>query len=461
MHEHNNIPSELSYLIDSSTDDINSYPDVNFFSSYFNYLQYPVNTEASLTAHRWSAISIVSAMLGSQFYLPFGFRTVIPNQYIQLIGEPAAKKTTAITQATQLLKKAGYDEFAPETTSQQQFLIDLHDKTWGKEDHSDPNTNEFSLTGSLFGSDSPKETAALLEVAEMYIASDEFVDFIGINNLAFITLLGKLWDYVGVYDKRLRNKTAVYINSPTISILAGNTPENFNSAFPPSIQGQGFFSRMVLVNIEPTNRKRTIPAPPSIEDTDMMITWLQRIKTTCLGSVKLTPEAYRVIDRSYHTWKSIEDTRFAKYSGRRQQHLLKLTLTCTAARLGTVVHSCDVLLANTLLTYAEQSMPKAMGQFGRGRNSAVIHKILTAIQTAFDNDKYLTMVDLLKLVHQDVDKLSIVHDLINELITTDKIQVVKNESNNQHNFLPVNKTKIFVDGPLIKPSWLWPEERIL
>lgn len=435
-------------------EDISIYPADNYFTKYFNYIGYPHNTEASLTVHRWCAISVLGAMLGRQFVFPFGDGELLPNSFIQVIGVPATRKSTAIKQAKKLLKRYGYSSFAPEKISLEKFLMELHELTWGTDTGEDDMNPEQSFTNSIFGSDNPKEAAELLDIAEMYIASDEFVDFIGRNNVDFISLLGTLWDYSGVYDRKLKHSKAVYINNPTINIIAGNTHEGFNQAFPPEIQGQGFFSRLLLIHAEPSGRKITIPQAPSQEAIEDIISIMNKIKTTCIGAAKITDEAFSIIDQLYNNWKPIEDTRFEHYSGRRSTHLLKLSLVCAAARLSREIHSCDVLMANTLLTFAEYQMPKAMGHFGKGKNSAVIHKILAHISAA---DEPVTLAEIMKLVHTDVDKLSVVNDLVSELMATHRIQTVKTAKSN--GFLPVKTAKAMGDTALLKPSWLMAEEK--
>lgn len=432
---------------------IEEYPKDNFFTKYFNYIGYPTETEASLTIHRWCAISTLAAVLGRQFNLQHGVFDIFPNNYIQIIGVPATRKSTAIKQSKKLLSKFGYNSFAPEKISLEKFLIELHELTWGPE-KSDDLSMEESFESSIFGSDNPKEAAELLDIAEMYIASDEFVDFIGRNNLDFISLLGTLWDYSGVYDRKLKHSKAVYINNPTINIIAGNTPTGFNHAFPPdSIDGQGFFSRLLLIHAEPTGRKVTFPERPSQEIMDDVLSYMRQIKSKCIGTAKLTEEALEVADTLYKTWKPMEDGRFQQYAGRRFTHLLKLSLVCSAARVSSMIHSCDIVMANTLLTYAEYQMPKAMGHFGKGKNSAVIHKILAALNASNGG---MTMQEILVLVHNDVDRLSVVNDLLAELQHTNKIQTAKTLKGPA--FLPVNTAKIVGDSSYIKPSWLYAEE---
>ena len=424
-----------------------SAPD-NFFSSYFEYTSMDFG-EAPVNAHRWAAIGMVGALLGKQLYLPFGHSAITPNQYIQLIGVPATKKSTAIKISNALLKLWGYDNFAPQKLSMSQFLLELHEKTWGSDSEEEEQTTD--LEENLFGSVNMKERAKDMPVAELYVASDEFVDFIGRNNLDFISLLGTFWDYKGVYDYKLKNSKPVIINEPTINIIAGNTPTGFNAAFPAEIQGQGFFSRMLLINTKPSGRKVAWPKAAPEESVSKMLDYLTKIKTLCIGEVTLHPEAYTLIEQIYYTWQPIPDHRFEHYTGRRHTHLLKLAIICAAMRVATHIIPEDVLLANTILTFAEYEMPDAMGEFGKGRNSAVAHKILEILNKS---EKPLTISDIIKHVHSDVDNLSAITDIVRGLQMADKIQIVDGA------FLPKKLIRTFRDTDLIKPSWLLPEERL-
>ena len=433
-----------------SEQSLTEYPKDNFFTEYFNYLGYPHNTEASAVIHRWCSVSLVSALLGRNFMLYHGHFDIFPNQYIQIIGVPATRKSTAIKIAKKLLEKSGYTNFASEKTRQEKFLMDLHDITWGPEDQLDETSGEIELEKSIFGTNNPKEAATSMPIAEMYIACDEFIDFIGRNNLDFISLLGTLWDYSGVYSNRLKHSKPVYINNPTINIIAGNTYEGFHSAFPPEIQGQGFCSRLLFIHAEPTGRKVTIPDRPSDDAVNSMINSINRMKLTCVGVAALSPEVTELLDTIYKTWKPIDDPRFAHYTGRRLTHLLKLSLVCAAARYSKHITVADVLMANTLLTYAEFSMPKAMGQFGKGKNSAVTHKIMELIN---GSDHPVTMAEIIRHVHSDVDNLANINDLITGLKVADKIQIIEGGK-----FLPKKLVIPFSDSHLVKPTWLLPEE---
>lgn len=351
-----------------------------------------------------------------------------------LIGSPGTKKSTAIKVGARLLRDAGYTTFAAKKTRQEKFLLDL------SEQHGSEDSAEDILDSNLFGT-----SVADMEPAECFVAADEFNTFIGQGNTDFISILGDLWDYDGVYDYRLKNSKSVSIKDPTISILGGNTPTGFSQAFPTEVIGQGFFSRLLLIYGEPSGIRHTFPPPPDLELQTELIAMLHTIRNAMIGEVTLAPEAKDVVDIIYKTWKDLPDVRFEHYSNRRLPHLLKLCLVVAAARASTIIEKEDVIYANTLLSYTEQLMPKALGEFGKARNSDVTHKVMLAVDAAL---LPLTLQDLWKVVHTDLENRNQLVEILYNLIVAEKIQHA------QGGYLPIKQvigggTKGTVDWGLL------------
>ena len=382
---------------------------------YFKkYMEFVGETEAPTIYHRWASISLLGAMLERDVYFKLGHFDIYPNMYIMLIGVAAARKSSAIKIAKKALEATGFDSFAPEEVSREQFLVDLHDLS-----HTD--LDESILEENIFGNSSDKDYLQSLPDAVTYIAADEFNDFIGLGNLQFISLLGTLWDYKGVYSRKLKNSKRVEVNNPTVSILGGNTPTGFSSAFPAETLGQGFFSRLLLIYGEPTGIKHTFLADPCSEAKDTLVNYLGDIKEACSGRLSMTQPAAILLDKIYKTWEDIPDVRFVNYSGRRFTHLLKLCMLVTCSRCSSEVSAEDVRFANTLLIVTEHKMPKALGEFGKGRHSAVTNKILDLINGA---KAAVSVKKIIGAVHSDVDNLSQVLDLLKGLEIAQKIQLV-------------------------------------
>lgn len=420
------------------------------------YFQYVAETEAPVVFHRWSFIASIGAALGRNFWLPFGTTRIFPNCYIMLIGNPGTRKSSAIKTSKKVLARSGFEKFAAEKTTKEKFLLDLEG---APENDDGPHTGRRSDV-SRYKAVSPQDVLASLDLGsdqavhdgtprEVYIVADEFNEFAGSGNLDFYSLLGSLWDWDdehSPYRQRLKNSKSVAIYQPTISLLGGNTHTGFQSAFPVEALGQGFMSRLLLIHGEPSGRKITFPRQPPAEIGDSLERTIRSLVEKVRGAATMSPEAERALDAIYRTWTEIEDYRFKHYSTRRFTHLLKLTLICAAVRLVTRIDMEDVLLANTMLTYAESQMPKALGEFGKSRNSEAAQAIMSKL---YDTTKPLTANDLWHVVSRDLDKRDQLADILHGLQQAGKIQFVEKKG-----FLPqqkpINTKALYVDFNLLK-----------
>jgi hypothetical protein len=359
--------------------------------------------------------------------------------YVMLIGDPGTRKSTAIKLAKKILTQAGYTTISADRSSKEKFIMDL-----AGDDTDSGDTVDTLLDKNLWGDTSGDADA------EMYIACDEFNDFIGLGNLEFISLLGTMWDFTGDYKLRTKNSKSITVHNPTVSILGGNTPVSFANAFPPDTLGQGFFSRLLLIYGESTGKKIPFPEIPSVAATGHITSELQRIKLTSRGQAKLSPKAKSLLAKIYDTYKPIDDSRFISYSNRRFIHLLKLCLVISACDFSNTIEEKHVVEANTLLTHTEHLMPKALGQFGKARNSDVTHKIMTVLA---DADAPMQVKDIWKHVHNDIEKLNDLVEMLRNLLAADKI------FNVQGGYLAKARKIMEVNSDMIDYSYLTEEER--
>lgn len=408
----------------------------NFIDQYLSYVGY---TETPTFYNRWCCISMIGAYLGRQYHFRFGHFDIYPNQYVMLIGTSGARKSTAIKLSKKILKAAGYDKISADKSSKEKFMLDLAGID------SDNKSVDSILDENIWGGNSN-------DVSEMYIACDEFNDFIGNGNLEFISLLGNLWDYEGQFSNRIKNGKSVVINNPTVNILGGNTPVNFARAFPPEVLGQGFFSRLLLIYGEPSGRKITFPLAPEPTLTDAIVSNLQLIKSTVNGRAFASPLVCKLIDKIYNTWGGMDDYRFESYATRRLTHLIKLCLIISASNYRSEVQERDVVVANTILTHTEHLMSRALGEFGKSRNSDVTHKIMQIL----NNSLYpLALKDLWALVCNDMGGSNELAEILRNLIAAGKIQGAG------QGFLPIRKVIEEVNNDMLDYSCLTDEERKL
>lgn len=417
----------------------------NLFDTYFKYVD---RTEPPMVFHRWSLLSCLGASLGRQYRLPFGDFNIHPNMYVMLIGDPGARKSTAIKLSKKVLSSAGYDKFSAERTSKEKFLLDLE----GVEDDEGGTKDTNAVMRNLFGDD---HTSG--DPREVFICADEFNEFVGSGNLEFLSLLGSLWDWDDPrqpFKQRLKTSRSVNIFQPTISILAGNTHAGFTEAFPPQSIGQGFLSRLILVFGESSGKKITFPERPSDEIKQALTSTLEAIRAEVTGEATMTSQAKQMLETIYRTFEGLEDARFKHYSTRRFTHLLKLCLLSSAANLRTEIRAEDVLFANTLLTFTEHRMPNAMGEFGKARNADVAARIISVLSEAKTPQD---VPALWKQVQSDLDKPEDLNKLLAGLVQGGKIQYVARTRNSTvQGYLIVRKQlsskNVYVDYSLLKES---------
>lgn len=389
----------------------------DFFSLY---LRYTGETESPTFFHRWTAIACLAAWVGRDIHFPFGHFKIHANMYTMLVGLAGTKKSTAIKIGADLLESAGYDKFAADKTRQEKFLIDMAEE-------SSLETEEDILDKNIFGD----LDASSLPPAECFVAADEINNFIGVGNLDFMSLLGDLWDRDKPFKYKLKNSDSVVIPYPTINILGGNTFTGLNRLFPPEAIEQGFFSRLLFIHAEPTGVKYTIPGVPCQKLKARLIEELQGIKMRAQGIVTIAPEAYTLLDGIYKKWEGISDARFDAYENRRLQHLIKICMLAAVVRRSMKIELQDIIYGNTILTYTETFMPKALGEFGRSRHSDTAHKVMMALEATL---LPMSLQSLWKIVHADLDRREQLAEILVNLIEAEKIQSIRGTG-----YLPIKK----------------------
>lgn len=403
---------------------------MDFFEEYFNFVG---ESEAPTIYHRWCSLSILSTLLARDVYIKFGHQTIFPNQYLLLLGAPAARKNTAIGIATRLLREVGYKRFAKDQTSKERFFVDLVHKV-------ETDT----------GIDEGLETLVLDAPSETMIAKGEFLDFIGQNNMPFLTSLTNLWDCPEEYEHPKLHGRSVVIPRPTINILGGATVKGLGLAIPQEAIGTGILSRLLLIYGEPSGKQITFPREVEIEEASKLKELLLEMKLKLKGKMEVSEEAKEILDRMYKTFPGIDDGRFSDYTGRRFIHLLKISMCISASNLRLVIEVKDVLQANTILHAAETAMPKALGEFGQSKYSNVSNTIMEYLNKAIKPVKHQ---ELWKLVAKDLNDQRDLTNIMVNLRSSEKIQVMAIDGK-AGGYLPIHKEVKNWDEDLLLSDFL-------
>lgn len=407
----------------------------DFFSQYIDYVDLD-NQEAPAIYHRWTLASIIGTLLGRQIYLPFGKGIIYPNQFIMLMGTPGTRKGSAMNIGRDLLKAAGYGRFSASRTSLERFLIDM------KQFDVAPSEQIIDLEELVFD-----------EPSESYVFAGEFVDFIGPKNMEFITLLTDLWDNKPDYNHPKIQGKSVYVTKPTVNLFGGSNPQTFSIAFPPEAIGTGFLSRLLLIHAEPTGKQVAWPASLDLLAQAQLAEHLKEIRSVCKGEVTFPDETRHFTEEVYKNEVYVDDSRFAFYQQRRYVHLLKLASIIAAGDIRTNVTVSDAKRANTMLSKAEQWMPRALGEFGRSRHSEVTGEILEWMNK---KSMPVTISDIWKVASRSINKLPDLMEIISNLKAADKIQIkeIKGKVGYMTKHVETAKWK----DKFLDLDWLTPEE---
>jgi hypothetical protein len=208
---------------------------------------------------------------------------------------------------------------------------------------------------------------------------------------------------------------------------------------------------MLFIYGEPTGVKHTIPKAPDLELQAKLIKQLHSIKQKVHGEIKLDPKAYDLLDKIYKSDYSLHDPRFEAYESRRLQHLLKLCIVIAASKEQTEITEDTVVHANTVLTITDHLMPRALGEFGRAKNSTATHKVMDIINKARFPVSFQA---IWQQAYQDIESRNMLMDILGNLTVAHKIQSVGNEG-----FLPVKKVAADVDDATVNWDLLTKHER--
>lgn len=403
----------------------------DFITQYIRSLP---ESEVPIVFHRWAAIVGLGAWIGRDAYFKHMDFKLYPNIYAMLLGDSGARKSTAIKQFNKILKQAGYKNFVAQKTSKEQFLIDLAESNL---DHSE------NLTDAIFGDHDDFLDDS--RVSNMFAAPDEFNELFANNILEFVSMLGTLWDFDGVFENKVKNSKSVRIPNPCISLIGGNTPSTLYNTFPSEVIGQGFFSRVLFIHGERSDKK--IAFPLGIKDSckEELVNSLHKIREGLCGELETSPEALELLEEIYLSWPGIDDQRFGSYGTRRFTHLLKLLVIHTVADYGNRIEAIHVLRANTILSAAERLMPTALGEFGKASNSDVVHKLMTILYEATEPMKF---TELWKKLQGDMNKVSELQEMVHGLIISGRIESVDS------GLIPVRRKQQEMKSHLLDPSYL-------
>ena len=343
------------------------------------FLEYVEETETPRLMHVWAALTGAGACLGRRVFIPWGVSDIYPNLFVLLVGPPAVRKNTPIKVIRKRVRKATNVRFATnDTGGQRQGLIVAME---GDVHHADEKTiRDLDAAIDIIDLETIGKTTIQIDVKDahtMFAIVPEFISFIGQNALTLCTFLNCVYDGDD-YDYKIRNVEYTLAN-PLLSILGATTPTQIADCLPSSTIGHGFTSRIIFVYASKCYKE--VPIPPQLPKNLEKIVerTFSKLYYEFNGAMELHKNARLKIIDLYNIEVPLNDARFMYYLDRRQLHLLKVSMILTALRNSQIIQIEDIEQAHSLLTYTEQFMPDALGEFGMSPIGAAKQKMLEFI----------------------------------------------------------------------------------
>ena len=212
---------------------------MSFISSYFKTIE---DSEPPFEYHAWCMLSTLSVFAGRRFWFPFGPLNYYPNLYVVLVGEPAMRKSTAMSRAKNIVRASGVCPVAATQQSKQSISLEMsHEKFTGRK--------YFEYN---------KQT---VEYNQYAIFATELTQFIGIDPLGMLDFLTTVWDEA-VYEVKTKNKGNDFVRGPYITLCACMTPELVKGFLRQNLLTGGFARRTAFVF---SSTKNIVPIPSYTE----------------------------------------------------------------------------------------------------------------------------------------------------------------------------------------------------
>lgn len=266
-----------------------------------SYLEYTFNQESPTIFHEWTALSILSATLGRNIWIPRVKYTIYPNLFVILVaGSAKCKKTTAIRIGEKIIKSIESPPviFAQKITPE--ALIQTLEES--KKTHS-------SSSG--------------------FICADELSVFMGADSVksGIIPILTSLYDSPEEWVYRTRSRGKENVKNVILTVLAGSTKHWLKASVPESAIGGGFTSRIIFVFQERPSKPLLFHRETSreVELRRNIINDLSLIQKEVKGEITFSKEAIEVAEEWYlEEWNKTRDDKVDGYYARKHDIMFKI-----------------------------------------------------------------------------------------------------------------------------------------
>lgn len=361
-------------------------------------------TQSPESFHAWGLLSAAAAVAARRVWFRRGHLVTFPNMIILLVGDPGARKSTAISDAKNLVTDIEHVMFGPVDVSgyKQGLLKAMSDPSLNKRNSQivdDFGTPEFD--GNVFDMDLNAPVGGLdiaLRPGErnaIWCCASEAANFFGIKKFELASALVELID--GEPYSYMTKRGGVNLPEPCLNLIGGATPLNIATMFADGLIEQGLITRTMLVYGEQQGTDYW-PAEPDAKAFDRFSHVLMQISEMS-GEMGYTAAFRKAFNDVMNSVSGLKDVRFTHYKRRRGTwHMVKAAMCLAMLRGSMTIDVCDLEDAEELINRAERRMPEAIGEWGMTPLAVARHRTLATLKEASEP---LTIVELLARTGKD------------------------------------------------------------
>ena len=275
-----------------------------------SFVEYTSNIESSPLFRKWSAITMVAAVLEQKVWVETG-SPLYPNLYTFLVGHAGIGKSRAITAAANIVREALPELAFGATSMTRASLVD------------------FMSEAKRF---LPQLPDPPIEYNSLVVIADEFSAFMHEYDSALVAALVEFYDVNPYSEGRRVSQIRIKIPRPQLTILTGSTPSNLIHTLKDYVWDQGLMSQVIMVYSSDHPLINIFEAPQKGKPAHLIHDLKMLFKLE--GQFSRTKE----FEEAMHNWKMLnqqpapDHPKLHHYCTRRFAHLLKLTMVASVDR---------------------------------------------------------------------------------------------------------------------------------
>ena len=369
---------------------------LGFVTDYVYHLR---GIEAPTLFGEWGALHMIASVVKREAWMNwFPDPRIYTHMYVLLVGLPASGKSTVVLSTQRILRPFG--------SRQPAMMPAILPGVFKRMKHISMYENKATPEGLLKllqPSSKPQWVKYKLEpgidvglyvptvynrTSEVVLSLSELSVMLGKQayNEGMIPILLDLWDPRDVWEYSKAQET-LKLRHTLVNFFAATTPDGFRSATPSAAVGDGFMSRLTIVNIEETTRIKAWPSIPKNAPTESDLTdRLAYIAMNAIGEYRLAKPAKKWYEDWYFRYrKRMNDNPDEQaFLSRFRSMLPKVALLMHFQRYAEMtereVTIADLEDADRLLNYTYSTVPSLVSEVTGDSYNRLQNRMYNAIK---------------------------------------------------------------------------------